>query len=152
MFQVLIRLFAAMVIILQALFKSKNHLILENLALRQQLSNYQIKNKKPKINDIDRSLWIALKKTWSDWKDSLIIVRPETIIDWQRRRFKKYWREKTCHNKKPGRKPILKEIKNLIFRMAKQNDWGAPKIHSELLMLGFTNVSQTTVSRYLRHI
>ena len=80
----------------------------------------------------------------------MIIVKPETVIDWQRERFKKYWTKISSQNKRPGRKRIKKEIRDCIYRMAGDNRWGAPRIYSELLMLGFTDVSEATVSRYLR--
>ena len=123
---------------------------MENLALRQQLSNYRTKKTKPKITNLDRSFWIVLKQSFIKWSDYLIIVRPETVIDWQKRRFKKHWTKISTQNKKPGRKRVNKEIRDLIYRMAEENHWGAPRIYSELLMLGFNDVSEVTVSRYLR--
>jgi len=150
MYQLLIRLFIILIKIIKLIHKSKEDLIIENLALRQQLAIYQTKKTKPKITDTGRSFWIALKQSWSKWMDHLIIVRPETVIDWQKRRFKKYWTKISTKNKKPGRKRVKKEIRDLIFRMAGENCWGAPRIYSELLMLGFDDVSEATVSRYLR--
>ncbi len=150
MYQILIRLLAFLLIIFQTLFKSKSHLMLENLALRQQLSTYQIRKEAPKLTDLDRSFWVALKRVWAKWIDSLIIVKPETVIDWQRKRFKKHWKKISTKNRKPGRKLIKKEIRDLICRMAGENRWGAPRIYSELLMLGFNDISEATVSRYLR--
>ena len=150
MYQILIRLPAVFLWIFQALFKSKNDLLLENLALRQQLSTYQIKKTVPKLTDLDRSFWVALRKVWAKWVGSLIIVKPETVIDWQKRRFKKHWTNISTKNKKSGRKRTKKEIRDLIWRMAKEDRWGAPRIYSELLMLGFYDISEATVSRYLR--
>ncbi|MBT4642189.1 MAG: transposase [Deltaproteobacteria bacterium] len=150
MYQILIRLLEVLLIIFQALFKSKSDLFLENLALRQQLSTYQIRKAAPKLTDFDRSFWVALRRVWEKWIDSLIIVKPETVIDWQRRRFKKHWTNISTKNKKPGRKRTKKEIRDLIYRMTEENRWGAPRIYSELLMLGFDDISEATVSRYLR--
>ena len=65
MYQILIRLFTIFLFIFQTLFKSKNDLLLENLALRQQLSIYQIKKTIPNLTDFDRSFWIALKQAWA---------------------------------------------------------------------------------------
>jgi putative transposase len=135
-------------LIIKSLFKSKKDLLLENMALRQQLSTFLIKRSKPKSTDVNRSFWIALKKVFSKWGDILVIVKPETVIDWQNRRFKKHW-SKISFRKKPGRKRIKKEIRDLIIRMAGENHWGAPIIYSELLMLGFTEISEATISRYL---
>jgi putative transposase len=149
-YQVLIRFFILLIKFIQIIRKSKSELIIENLALRQQLAIYQTKKTKPKFTDLDRSFWIALKQSWSKWMDSLIIVKPETVIDWQKRRFKKHWTKISTQNKRPGRKRINKEIRDLIFQMAGENHWGAPRIYSELLMLGYEDVSEATVSRYLK--
>jgi putative transposase len=149
-YRILIQFFIVLIRIIQISRKSKKELILENLALRQQLSTYQVKKSRPKLSNLDRSFWIALKLSWCKWVDHLIIVKPETVIGWQNRRFRKYWNIISTKNKKPGRKRIKKEICNLIFRMAEENRWGAPRIYSELLMLGFSDVSEASVSRYLR--
>ena len=90
--------------------------------------------------------------SWRKWKDALIIVKPDTVARWQRKRLRKYWAGISCRKGKPGRKPTRKEIRNLIYRMAGDNNWGAPRIYSERLMLGCTDVSQATVSRYQRKI
>ncbi|MFX0199232.1 MAG: tail fiber domain-containing protein [Candidatus Hodarchaeota archaeon] len=74
-----------------------NDLIIENLAFRQQLSTYKAKKIKPTIK---RSFWIALKKSWSKWTDTLIIVKSETVIGWQRRCFRKHWTKISSKNKK----------------------------------------------------
>jgi putative transposase len=150
MYQILIRLFTIVLKSIQTLFKSKSDLLLENFALRQQLAQYLAKNIKPKLTDVDRLFWVALRQVWEKWTDSLIIVKPQTVIDWQRRRFKRHWTKLSIKNKKPGRKRIKKEIRDRIYRMARENHWGAPRIYSELLMLGYTKVSEATVSRYLR--
>ena len=134
-YRILIRFFIVQIRFIQISRKSKSELILENFALRQQLATYQVKKTKPKLSDLDRSFWIALKHTFSKWSDCLIIVRPETIIDWQNRRFKKHWTKISTKNKKTGRKRVKIEIRDLIYRMAEENHWGAPRIYSELLML-----------------
>ena len=149
-YRVLIQLFCFLIRGIQAFRKSKSELIMENLALRQQLATYQIKKTNPRLTDLDRSFWIALKQSWNKWADNLVIVKPKTVIDWQKRRFKKHWTKISTQNKKLGRKRIKKEIRDLIYRMAGENRWGAPRIYSELLMLGFDDVSEATVSRYLR--
>jgi len=95
--------------IIQILFKSKNNLVLETIKLRQQLMIYQTKKEDSKnITDLlTRSLLVALKRIWPKWMDALIIVKPETVIDWQRRRFKKYWTKKSAKRKRLGRPSIL---------------------------------------------
>lgn len=81
-----------------------------------------------------------------------MIVMPETVVCWHRAGFRLYWNWLSRHRKVFGRKPIGKEIRNLIFRMAAENPtWGAPRIHGELLKLGF-DVSERTVSRWVQRV
>jgi hypothetical protein len=75
----------------------------------------------------------------------LLIVRPETVVRWHRERFRRYWTHLSNENRRPGRPPIDLELRTLIRRMARENPWGAPRIHGELLKLGFV-VSEATVS------
>jgi len=156
MCRALIRLLSFQSAIIRILFKSKNNLVLETIELRQQLMIYQTKREDSKnITDLTRSLLVALKRTWPKWMDALIIVKPETVIDWQRRRFKKYWALKSAKHKKLGRPSIILGIRQLIEKMATENFiWGAPRIYSELLKLGYTKnqISQRTISRYLKKI
>jgi transposase InsO family protein len=91
-----------------------------------------------------------LPATWARWKDTLVIVKPETVVAWHRAGFRLYWRWKS--RTRGGRPRITQEIRVLIRRLAQENsDWGAPKIHSELQKLGFV-LSERTVARYLRRI
>jgi len=136
MYRILIRLFTIFLLIFQSLFKSKENLVLENIALRQQLSTYQTKRRKPRLTNIDRSFWIALKLVFSRWMDFLIIVKPETVIDWQNRRFKRHWTNiSSC--KKPGRKRIKKEIRELIYRMAREKPLGSSENLFRIADVGF---------------
>jgi putative transposase len=92
--------------------------------------------------------WIALRAIWKEWKSLLVIVRPETVISWQRRRFKRYW-WKLSQSKEPGRPRVNSEIRKLVQPMAAGNLlWGAPRVHGELLKLGFA-ISERTVSRLM---
>lgn len=68
------------------------------------------------ITDLNRSLSVALKRAWPKWMDALIILKPETVIDWQRRRFKKYWAKKSAERKTPGRPSIKREIQQLLLK------------------------------------
>jgi putative transposase len=126
-------------------------LALENLALRHQLEVLGRNAKKPRFTNLDRSLWIVISRLWADWRKSLIVVQPETVVRWHRRGFRMYWRWK-CRPKWPGRQRVSKEIRDLIGEMSQANPlWGAPRIHGELLKLGI-EVSQATVSKYMvRH-
>jgi transposase InsO family protein len=70
------------------------------------------------------------------------------VVRWQKERFKKYWAAKSRLGKRSGRPAVSQHVRELIRRMATENDWGAPRIHAELLKLGL-DVSQATVSRCL---
>jgi putative transposase len=121
---------------------------LENAALRQQLAVFKRDVKRPRLLRRDRLFWIALTTIWNDWRSALVIVRPETVISWQRRRFKRYW-WKLSQSKGPGRPRVSLEIRKLVRNMVAANPlWGAPRIHGELLKLGF-GISERTVSRLM---
>jgi carbamoylphosphate synthase small subunit len=66
------------------LYRKKSDVIFENLILRQQLGMYLVKKQKPDISDIDRSMLVAIMRVFSKWRNSLIAVKPETLISWQR--------------------------------------------------------------------
>jgi len=125
--------------------------MLENLALRQQLAVLKRKHPKPALGAVDKLFWVLARRFWPQWKEMLIIVLPETVARWHRAGFKLYW-TMLCKVRKRvgGGRRISKEIRELIFQMVAQNPtWGAPRIHGELLMLGF-DVSETTISRWMR--
>jgi putative transposase len=124
--------------------------MVENLALRQQLNVLRRKSGRPQLTKQDRVFWLWLARSWSEWRDSLIVVKPETVVRWHRQGFKYYWTWK-CR-KKGGRPTVPLEVRDLIRRMSRANPlWGAPRIQGELLKLGI-DISQPTVARYMvRH-
>jgi hypothetical protein len=73
-----------------ALRKGHDAILLENLVLRQQLSIYKRKQKRPRLTAHDRWFWIALAAVWKDWRKALVVVHPDTVIRWQRERFRGY--------------------------------------------------------------
>src|SRR5437870_13748510 len=122
------------------------HVALENAALRQQLAVFKRDIKRPRLHRRDRLFWSGLRTSWKDWKSALVIVRPETVISWQRKRFERYW-WRLSQPKTPGRPPISSDNRTLVRTMADANvTWGAPRIHDDLLKLGF-EISERTVSR-----
>jgi len=130
------------------LFGGHRQLALENLALRQQLAVYKRTATRPKLRNGDRLFWAWLSRVWTSWRTALVIVTPDTVLHWQRRRFRDYW---TTLSGRPtvGRPPVHAEIKALVAQMAAANPlWGAPRIHGELLKLGIA-VSERTVSRLM---
>ena len=121
---------------------------LENAAMRQQLAVFKRDVKRPRLSRWDRLFWIGLMAIWKDWRSALVIVRPETVIGWQRTRFKRYW-WRLSQPKGPGRPRVSSEIRKLVRNMVAANPlWGAPRIHGELLKLGF-EISERTVSRLM---
>jgi len=132
------------------LFRARRSLLLENLALRQQLAALKRRHPRPRLAAFDKVFWVLARKFWSGWKQALIVVSPETVVRWHRSGFALYWRAISKAHRVVGRRRISKEVRDLIFRMVAENPtWGAPRIHGELLMLGF-DVSERTISRWIR--
>ncbi|MGA2185380.1 MAG: integrase core domain-containing protein [Bryobacteraceae bacterium] len=128
-----------------AFVHTRHDLGLEILALRQQVSVLQRKRPRPRLNDLDRLFWLALKQLWSRWSDVLIVVKQETVVGWHRSGFRLFWRFRS----RGGGRRIDERVFEIVRRIARENpSWGAPRIHGELLMLGF-DISERTVSRYL---
>ena len=97
----------------------------------------------------ERLFWVLLSGWWANWQRSLIIVQPATVLRWRRLGLCAICLSGSCGHWRGGRPRINSEIRALIVRMSQENFlWGAPRIHGELLKLGF-DVSQATVSRYM---
>jgi len=71
--------------------RSQRELALENLALRQQLAVLRRGTRRPLLTRVDRMFWVGLRRLWPRWRDSLLLVKPETVIRWHRRGFRLYW-------------------------------------------------------------
>ena len=130
------------------LFKSRTRLEAENLFLRHQL-NIALRRAPPRLRlrGSDRALLILMTMLWPRLLGAAQLVQPETILRWHRTGFKAFWRWKS--RKRAGRPKIDRGLRDLIQRMSKENpQWGASRIHGELLMLGFA-VAQSTVSKYM---
>jgi len=125
------------------------NLTAENLALRHQLVVLKRYHNRPRLKERDRLFWVLLSRIWSGWRESVLIVQPDTVVRWHNRAFKLYWRHKSRGGKR-GRPPLDPEVKALVLKMADFDPlWGAPKIHGELLKLGLVT-SERTVSGILR--
>ena len=82
----------ALLIILRSLIRSRIDLQLENLALRHQIGVLQRSLKKrPKLTSMDRLLWVSLSRIWRDWRSTLAIVKPQTVVAWHRMGFRLFW-------------------------------------------------------------
>jgi putative transposase len=133
---------------LRAGFRPRADLVIENLALRQQLAVLRRNAKRPRLRHLDRAFWLLLSRSWSRFADVLVIVKPDTIVRWHRTGFRLFWRWKS-RPRKPKKGEVTLEIKKLIRQMAESNvGWRAPRIHGELLKLGF-DISERSVSRFL---
>jgi hypothetical protein len=131
-------------------FRTRLDISLEVLALRQQVAVLKRKRPRPSLNRLDRFFWTTLLQIWPRWSDVLVIVKPETVVGWHRAGFRLYWRWRS--RPRGGRPKVSEEIRILVRRVAAENwGWGAPKIHGELLKLGF-EVSERTVARYLQRL
>ena len=130
--------------------RTRTALLLESIALRHQIAVLErSRTRRPCFRRWDRLFWILFSRWWPQWRDSLVIVQPETVLRWRRDGWSALWRYRSRGRWRGGRPRISSEVRHLIARMARENFlWGAPRIHGELLMLGFS-VSQATVSRYL---
>ena len=134
--------------VLTAPFKSKLRLEAENAVLRHQLN--VLKRRLPgraQLTNQDRWFFIQLYCWFPTILKALTIIRPETLVRWHRAGFRCYWRWKS--RPRGGRPQIHTELRGLIHRMSVENPlWGAPRIHGELLKLGF-EVAQSSVAKYM---
>src|ERR1700757_5181335 len=143
-------LFKLILGILASRFKARATLEAENLVLRQQVNVLRRRTpKRPHLNNTDRFLFVWLYR-WFPSVLEVVAIRPEIIIRWHRAGFRTYWRWRSRN--RVGRPKVSAELRTLIGEMSRANAlWGAPRIHGELLKLGF-EVAQSMVARYMcRH-
>src|ERR1017187_1204292 len=134
--------------VLAAPFKSKSRLEAENAVLRHQLIVLRRKVQGPvQLPNNDRWCLIQLYRWFPSILQVLTIIRPETLVRWHRAGFRWYWRWKS--RSRGGRPQIETDLRALIRQMSMENPlWGAPRIHGELLKLGF-EVAQSSVAKYM---
>ena len=141
----ILRLLAAFI---ANLFKSRRRLEAEILFLRHQL-NIALRRRpaRLRLRGSDRALLVWMTRLWPSLLGMARVVEPATILRWHRAGFRSYWRWKS--RKRAGRPRIDRDLRDLIRRMSKENPlWGAPRIHGELLKLGF-ELAESTVSTYM---
>jgi len=129
-------------------FKSKSRLEAENAALRYQLIVLQRRVRgRVQLTNGDRLFLVLLYRWFPSVLRAITVIRPETLVRWHRAGFRHYWRWKS--RSFGGRPQIDAELRALIRRMSVDNPlWGAPRIHGELLKLGF-EVAQSSVAKYM---
>ncbi len=126
---------------------SHRQLVLENIALRHQIEVLQRNAKQPRLKSPDRVLWALLSRVLPDWQRHLSIVQPDTVIRWHRKGWRLYWRWRSKPGR--GRPKVSAEVRTLIRQMSLENAlWGAPRIHGELLKLGY-DICESTIAKYM---
>jgi putative transposase len=140
-------MFKIILLALTAALKSRRQLTLENVALRHQLEVLQRNAKRPRLKPSDRALWALFRRFFPDWKRHLSIVQPDTVVRWHRAGWQLLWRKKSKAGQ--GRPKVSTEVRTLIRKMSLDNRfWGAPRIHGELLKLGY-DVCESTIAKYM---
>ena len=135
-------------VFVRGLLRDRAWLAAEKLALRQQVAILKRTNSRPKLRCWDRIFWVWLARLWTEWRTVLVLVQPDTVIRWHREGLRLYWRWKS-RTAPVGRPRIDAEVRDLIRRMARENPlWGAPRIGSELRLLGY-EIADSTVAKYL---
>src|SRR4029450_445934 len=103
--------------------RTHRELALENLALRQQLAVWKGREGRggprgggrPRLTELDRIFWICLSRLWTRWRQSLHLVRPETVVGWHRAGFKRYW---TWKRRRRSRRPMItRELRGVMRRI-----------------------------------
>src|SRR5208283_4933209 len=141
-------LFCFVLAVLASPFKSKTRLEAENSVLRHQLIVLRRKMQgRARLTNNERWFFIQLYRWFPSILNVLTIIRPETLVRWHRAGFRRYWHWKS--RRRGGRPQVQSELRALIRQMSVENPlWGAPRIHGELLKLGF-EVSQSSVAKYM---
>ncbi|MCP3476720.1 integrase core domain-containing protein [Bradyrhizobium sp. CCGUVB1N3] len=144
----MIGLFCFALAALASPFRSKLRLEAENAVLRHQLIVLRRRRRsRLRLTNLDRWFFVQLYRWFPAILKVLTIIRPETLVRWHRAGFRCYWRWKS--RPRGGRPPVETELRVLIRRMSVENPlWGAPRIHGELLKLGF-EVAQSSVAKYM---
>jgi transposase InsO family protein len=144
----MVALLCFLLALLTSPFKSKSRLEAENAALRHQLAVLRRKVRgRVEFTNGDRWFFVQLYRWFPSILQAIAIIRPETLVRWHRAGFRRYWRWKS---RSPGGRPqIDADLRALIRQMSMDNPlWGAPRIHGELLKLGF-EVAQSSVAKYM---
>jgi putative transposase len=134
--------------IIGLLFSTRPALVAENLFLRKQLSLFQERKAKPRRTTPTFRFAMVTLARFFDWRNALVIVKPDTFIKWHRTAFRLFWRWKS---RKLGRPPLPKNVRELIREMGRDNPtWGEERIADELSVKLGIRVSPRTVRKYLK--
>ena len=128
------------------LFRSTESIHAENLFLRRQLALFMERGVRPRRVDAATRVSLAVLAKLFEWRGTLVVVQPATMMRWHRAGWRLLWRLKS----RPGRAPIPAELRTLIRRMARENPlWGEERIANELLLKLSLRISPRTVGKYL---
>jgi transposase InsO family protein len=144
----MVSFFSLLLHVLATPFRSRASLEAEITFLRHQLNVLRrLVRAKPRFTTFDRLLFVWLYRLKPSLLGAMVIVKPDTVVRWHRTGFRLYWRWKSCS--RGGRPKVPIEVRSLIRRMSVENPlWGAPRIHGELLKLGY-ELAQSTVAKYM---
>src|SRR6476620_1652441 len=144
----MIALFCLCLSLFASPFKSKSRLEAENAALRYQLIVLKRRVRgRIQLTNGDRLFLVQLYRWFPSVLKAITMIRPETLMRWHRAGFRRYWR---CKSRSLGGRPkIAAELRAVIRRIGAEKPlWAAPRIHGELLKLGF-EVAQSSVAKYM---
>src|SRR5258708_34263933 len=96
------------------LLRARRSLLLENLALRQQLAVLKRRHPRPRLDLLDKLFWVAVRRFWPGWQQSLIVVTPETVGRWHRAGFRSHWKLISRVRKPSGRQQTPTEVRAVI--------------------------------------
>src|SRR5919202_4027189 len=134
--------------LIRATVRDRDALVAENLLLRQQLAVLtRPTRKRPRLRARDKLFWVVVRALRRrDWRRHLVVVRPESVVRWQRQAWRLFWR---WRSRAPiGRPRLSAEVRDLIATMARENPrWGGERIRGEWLKLGLV-VSKRSIQRY----
>jgi transposase InsO family protein len=135
----------------QDVFRSPDELRAENAALRQQLIVASRRVKRPVLRPWERGLLVVLASRLRNWRNTILLVKPETVVRWHQEGFRLFWKRKS-KAMKPHKPRIATDTVELIRRMAVENrTWGAERIRGELLKLGI-RVAKRTIQQHIRAV
>jgi hypothetical protein len=146
LFHIVLRLLIDLIALTALALRQRRATAAEILVLRRQIALYKERGIKPRRIDPVTRISLALLSRFFNWRDAVVVVRPEAMIRWHRAGWKLFWRLKS----RPGRPPIPLEVQTLIRRMANENPaWGQERIANELILKLGIQVSPRTVNKYL---
>src|ERR1700681_760247 len=131
------------------LFHCRRRLLLENLALRQQLAALKRRYPRPRLATLDKLFWVLARRFWSGWKQTLIVVDPETVVRWHRSGFALYWR--VISRASDRQEEDFQRSTGSHLPYGDREPYLGRAADSRCLMLGF-DVSERTISRSMRKV